>query len=344
MSMRLNCLLDVNQLAKQLSGREILPGVEPWRSQLRALSRAISFLENEPRLATILLQHPDLLTPQASTARVIGLTGLPGAGKSTLTNLLVRHLRAANQSVAVLAVDPSSRLTGGAILGDRVRMHEHFRDSQVFIRSMGSRGTLGGLARAARGVIRLMGFIGFDVVLVETVGIGQSESEIVDIADTTALVLMPNSGDDIQLMKAGILEVADVFVVNKSDLADPSKMVRELNQSLEGVTRESGWTPRITTTSAHTGQGVENLVQTLLEHRDFETTRPRGQAARRQRVTNEIIHNAMIIAESYVRDAVAQLDENTVTQIEMGQLPAMVTAGQIVQTLLGAEKNKLLES
>lgn len=331
--MRIDRRFDLDALARQLSGKEVLPDVDPWASRIRALSKAITFLENEPRLATELLQNPALVGCR-STARVIGLTGLPGAGKSSLTNLIVRQLRAEGKTVAVLAVDPSSARTGGAILGDRVRMHEHFRDPQVFIRSMGSRGALGGLARAARGVIRVMGIVGFDTIVVETVGVGQSESEIVDIADTTALVLMPNSGDDIQLMKAGVLEVADVFVINKADLSNPARMVLEIVQNLMTVNRADGWKPPVIATSALENRGVDELVGAFFDHGEFERTHPRGRETRRQRVQNEVVANAFAILEERLRQGVASIPVEDLDQVDEGFVPAMVIAGQLVDRVL----------
>jgi len=206
---------------------------------------------------------------------VVGFTGAPGTGKSTLVDGLVALLRRRERSVAVLATDPNSPFTGGAILGDRVRMQRHAMDSKVFIRSMGARGHLGGLSLATRESIRLLGAFGFDEVILETVGVGQSELEVAAVADTAVVVLTPNLGDGIQMIKAGILEIADIFVVNKSDLEGHARVATELRAMLNlagrpagrGGHRESGWKPPIVQTIAQTGEGIENMWEAVLAHR-----------------------------------------------------------------------------
>ncbi len=320
--------LDLNSLASQISGDTVLEGVEPWASRVRALSKALSLLENDPWLATRFLQHP-ALAKLSTNARVVGLTGLPGAGKSTLTNLIVGRLRKLGKSVAVLAVDPSSTDTGGAVLGDRIRMQDHFCDPQVYIRSMGSRGALGGVSRATRGAIRLIGLLGYDYILVETVGIGQSESEIVSIADTTTLVLMPNSGDDIQLMKAGVLQMADVYVVNKCDLSNPQRMLSELRANSEARGRGNEWTPPVLATSAAEQQGLDEFVDALQKHAEYEHDHPEGRAIKRKRVQTEIATNLLFILEREVQKMVAQVPDAEVNAVQAGQLPAMVVANRL---------------
>ncbi len=320
--------LDLDTLASHMSGESVLDGVSPWASRVRALSRALSLLENDPWLATRFLQHPAMANMH-NHARVVGLTGLPGAGKSTLTNLIVSRLRALGKSVAVLAVDPSSSETGGAVLGDRIRMQDHFSDEKVFIRSMGSRGALGGVSRATRGAIRLIGLLGYDYILVETVGIGQSESEIVSIADTTALVLMPNSGDDVQLMKAGVLQMADVYVVNKCDLSNPQRMLSELRANADARGGGNGWTPPVLGTSAVESQGLEELVEAFLKHAEYERAHPEGRAVKRKRVQTEIATNLMFILEREVQKMVSTLPDSEIDVVQDGRQPAMVTANRL---------------
>jgi LAO/AO transport system kinase len=204
------------------------------------------------------------LKPSPAGTRVIGLTGAPGAGKSTVTSALVRAFRERGSRVAVLAVDPSSPFTGGALLGDRIRMQEHATDDGVFIRSMGSRGQLGGLAAAAPQAIRVLGGAGYDVILVETVGVGQAEVEIAAAADTTVVLVVPGMGDSVQAAKAGVLEVADVLVVNKADRPDTQATLRDLRGM---VALASGdWKPPIVPTVATTGDGVADLVGQLDKH------------------------------------------------------------------------------
>ena len=227
----------------------------------RALARVISWVENgDPRLRSVLKD----LKPAAAATRVIGLTGAPGAGKSTVTSALVRAFRARGNRVAVLAVDPSSPFTGGALLGDRIRMQEHATDDGVFIRSMGSRGQLGGLAAAAPQAIRVLASAGYDVILVETVGVGQAEVEIASAADTTVVLVVPGMGDSIQAAKAGVLEVADVLVVNKADRPDTQATLRDLRAMVSLATAE--WKPPIVPTVATAGDGVDDLLGALDQH------------------------------------------------------------------------------
>jgi len=210
------------------------------------------------RLITSIEAGEPVITPRAeSTARRIGITGPPGAGKSTLVNGLIGELRSHGQTVGVLAVDPSSPITGGALLGDRIRMQGHIDDEGVFVRSMASRGHLGGLAATASEVLDLMASSGFDVVLVETVGVGQSEVEVMDLVDTVAVVLAPGWGDQIQADKAGIVEIADIVVINKSDLPGVEALERSLRQAL-------GDAAKVQVTMATTGQGIADLADALL--------------------------------------------------------------------------------
>lgn len=237
----------------------------------RALARAISWIESrDPRAleAVAALEPRRLRAPGAP--RVIGVTGPPGAGKSTLVNRLISSGRALGQQVGVVAVDPSSPFSGGAILGDRLRMESHASDRGVFIRSLASRGHLGGLSRAAGQVVDLLDAAGYDLVLVETVGVGQSELSVMEVADTVAVVLTPESGDVVQTMKAGLLEIADVFVVNKADRPGADRLRRDLEQMvhLDGLDGEEGprWEAPVLTASASAGQGVDEVVAAVAAH------------------------------------------------------------------------------
>jgi LAO/AO transport system kinase len=207
-------------------------------------------------------------------------------------------------------------------------MQEHFCDEKVFIRSMGSRGALGGVSRATRGAIRLIGLLGYDYILVETVGIGQSESEIVSIADTTALVLMPNSGDDVQLMKAGVLQMADVYVVNKCDLSNPQRMISELKSNAD-ARGGSGWVPPVLPTSAIELQGIEELVDAFLNHASYEEAHPDGRSVKRKRVLAEIATNLIFILEREVQKMVETIPDSEINAVQEGTLPAMVTANRL---------------
>jgi LAO/AO transport system kinase len=240
----------------------------------------ISWAENgDPRIRSVVKG----LASAAAGTRVIGLTGAPGAGKSTVTSALVRGFRARGRAVAVLAVDPSSPFTGGALLGDRIRMQDHATDDGVFIRSMGSRGQLGGLAAATPQAIRVLQAAGYEVILVETVGVGQAEVEIASAADTTVVLVVPGMGDSVQAAKAGVLEVADVLVVNKADRPDTQATLRDL-RAMVSLAR-GPWKPPIVPTVATSGEGVEDLLGQLDRHEEWleasgERTRRRLARAR----------------------------------------------------------------
>jgi LAO/AO transport system kinase len=229
----------------------------------RALARAATAIENRSAAAESLLKE---LFPHTGRASIIGITGAPGAGKSTLTDRLVHELRREDKRVGVLAVDPTSPYTGGAFLGDRIRMLSHHADPGVFIRSMATRGHLGGLAAATTDMALLLDAAGKEVVLIETVGVGQDEVEIAKLADVTVVVLVPGMGDDVQVIKAGIMEIADVFVINKSDQPGPDRLEREILALQSLSTRHDGWVPPLVRTVATEGQGV---AETLAAMRSF---------------------------------------------------------------------------
>jgi LAO/AO transport system kinase len=230
---------------------------------IRALARAATAIENRTRQSQTLLKE---LFPHTGRATIIGITGSPGAGKSTLVNKLTESLRQENKSVGVIAVDPTSSYTGGAILGDRIRMLAHHDDPHVFIRSMATRGCLGGLAAATTDMAVLLDAAGREVILIETVGVGQDEVEIAKLADVTVVVLVPGMGDDVQAIKAGIMEIADVFVINKADQSEPDRLEREIKAIQSLSTRKDGWVPPIVRTVATDGQGI---AETLAAVRSF---------------------------------------------------------------------------
>lgn len=250
-----------------------------------ALAKLITLVENRsPEVSQVIA----LLYPHAGKAHVIGVTGPPGVGKSSLVDKLIGLARRHNLKVGVIAVDPSSPFSGGALLGDRIRMQSHSTDPNVFIRSMGCRGHLGGLSFATQDAILLLDAFGNDVILVETVGVGQSEIAIAQAADTTVLVTMPSTGDSIQAMKAGIMEIGDVFVVNKADREGAERTVQELETMLMLGVRQGEWTPPIAKTQAVSGEGIEELWEKLQEHRRFFSQDQRFQERRCQQIREEI--------------------------------------------------------
>ncbi|HST84683.1 MAG TPA: methylmalonyl Co-A mutase-associated GTPase MeaB [Kineosporiaceae bacterium] len=265
---------------------DVVPLIAQARQgQPRAVARLITLVEDaHPALREVMAA----LAQYTGRAAVIGLTGPPGVGKSTTTSALIGSFRQRGYRVGVLAVDPSSPFSGGALLGDRIRMQEHGVDSEVFIRSMATRGHLGGLARSTPQALRVLDAAGCDVVLIETVGVGQSEIEVAALADTTVVLLAPGMGDGVQAAKAGILEVGDVFVVNKADRDGAAATARDLRQMIaHGQRREpGGWRPPVVSTVASTGSGIEAVVEALDGHRAWLLSRdatPDGLTGRRRR-------------------------------------------------------------
>jgi LAO/AO transport system kinase len=253
----------------------------------RALARAITLVENDDPAGWELVRE---IYPKTGNASIVGLTGAPGAGKSTLIGALTKLRREAGRSVAVLSIDPSSPFTHGALLGDRIRLTDHFLDPGVFIRSMANRGALGGLSEAALQGALLMDAAGKDDVFLETVGVGQAEVDIIDHADTIVLVLMPGSGDSIQALKAGVMEIPDIIVVNKADHPLTDTMVREIRGVLSlGESRKGAWRVPIVKTEASTGRGVPELVEKLDEHRAFIEAEGTLSERRRRNLRSEVV-------------------------------------------------------
>jgi LAO/AO transport system kinase len=258
----------------------------------RDIARLISLIEDGAETVPALMRE---LAAEAGAARVIGITGSPGVGKSTTTSALISALRGRGERVGVLAVDPSSPFSGGALLGDRIRMQSHATDEGVFIRSMASRGHLGGLSATTPQALRVFDAAGFDVVLIETVGVGQSEVEVAAAADTTLVLLAPGMGDGIQAAKAGILEIGDVFVVNKADRDGIDSTVRELRNMIAlGARPERTWNPPVVKTVASTGPGIDLLLSAMDEHRQWLLGSGELHARREKRARDEV--EALVVA------------------------------------------------
>jgi LAO/AO transport system kinase len=268
----------------------------------RALARAISLCESGLGAGLIRAVYG-----QTGRALTIGLTGPPGVGKSTLCSALVAFARQQGQTVGVISVDPSSPFSHGALLGDRIRLTEHFVDPDVFIRSMASRGHLGGVSGATADAVSLMDAFGKDVIIVETVGVGQSEIEIAEIADTTLVALQPGSGDSVQVLKAGILEIADVFVVNKSDHPMALQLQREIRSLME-MLNFSGWVPALVATQALTGRGIDILWAAILDHDRYLKTTGEIAAKRRASFAHRVRALALGVLEIRIEEALNALD------------------------------------
>lgn len=265
----------------------LLEGLQ--NGNIRSLARLISKIENEDP------QKDDILRkvyPLTGKAGIIGVTGSPGAGKSSLVDSMTAYLRKKGDTVGIIAVDPTSPFSGGAILGDRIRMQQHAVDKGVFIRSMGTRGSLGGLARTTKEAVKLVDAFGFDWVIIETVGVGQAELDVMHVADTTLVVVTPGAGDSIQTIKAGIMEIADIFVVNKCDLPGADRVVAEISQMLDLQKEHPEWRPPVVKVSTLDNRGVDELIEDVTKHLGYlkETGRldeNRGAMARRE--TLEIV-------------------------------------------------------
>jgi LAO/AO transport system kinase len=288
--------------------------IETWAADvragdLRAIARAITAIENRRPDAHPLLKA---LFPATGRARVVGITGSPGAGKSTLVDALAREYRSRKKTIGIVAVDPSSPFTGGAILGDRIRMQSHHADPGTYIRSMATRGSLGGLASTTADVASVLDAAGRDLVMIETVGVGQDEIDIVRLADVTLVILVPGMGDDVQSIKAGIMEIADIFVINKADREGADRVEKEIRAMQSLASRHGDWIPPIVKTVASSGQGIAEVAAAI---ESYEAYLDKSDVGRRRRVENwrnRLV--AMLRDEVLARVTREHMDEDSATR------------------------------
>ena len=307
----------LNSLLERFSARDRL-----------ALARLITLVENRAPVVSTVMER---IYSRIGHAYIIGVTGAPGAGKSTLVNRLIAKYRAQGKNVGVLAIDPSSPFSGGAVLGDRVRMTDHYRDSGVYIRSLSSRGSHGGLSRAAREVVKLLDAFGFDVIIIETVGVGQTELSVMDLADTTVVVTVPEGGDGVQVMKAGLNEIADLFVVNKADREGADRVKAELELGVHLSRQDAGWLPPVVLTQAAADQGVDALVAAIARHADFVAAH-RNPERERERRTREFVE--VLSAEMQDRAARAVKSggvNGLVSEVRAGSLNPYTAARRVIE-------------
>ncbi len=296
----------------------------------QAIARLISLVEDGDHEGYAALRR---LHSRTGHAYLIGVTGPPGAGKSTLVDAWTASLRRGGRTVAIVAVDPSSPFTGGALLGDRVRMQDHFTDSGVFIRSMATRGHLGGLAPATTDVAKILDAIGYEIIFIETVGTGQAEVDVVGAADTVAIVLVPGLGDTVQMMKAGMMEIGEVFVVNKADYGDPDRTVAEIKMMLQLNPDRSGWHPPVVKTVATSAQGTDEALAAIEAHRRYLTANGLLERRRRDRRRAEIVR----VVESRARDRALDLAQRSgrldelAERVHAGEMDPYTAADEILR-------------
>jgi LAO/AO transport system kinase len=307
--------------------RRILAG------DVRAAARAITCIENDyPERGQILRE----LFPYTGRARLVGITGTPGAGKSSLVDCLIGYLRSLQLTVGVVAVDPTSPFTGGALLGDRVRMQNHALDTGVFIRSMGTRGSLGGLSGNTRDAVRVLDAYGCDVILIETVGVGQSELDVMTIADTTVVVLTPGGGDSVQAFKAGIMEIADLFVINKADLPGVEKLQIEVEQMLDLAKHDAPWRPPVVRTVSTQNQGLPELWAAVERHLHYLQESGAWADRRARHLREEVLE---LVRDQIYRSMLRGIQGGTydaeLSRVERREQDPYTAADRIVRDWLG---------
>ncbi|MHA2251661.1 MAG: methylmalonyl Co-A mutase-associated GTPase MeaB [Candidatus Kariarchaeaceae archaeon] len=301
------------------------------RKDRRALARAITLVENQSPMTHDILNQ---IFPFTGKAHIIGVTGPPGSGKSTLVDKVIKELRENEFTVGVIAVDPTSPFSGGAILGDRIRMLQFTEDKDVFIRSMASRGRLGGLAPSTFSCIALMDAFGFDKIIVETVGIGQSEIDIIQNSDTTVVISVPGLGDDIQVIKAGIMEIADIFLVHKSDLPGADRLAEYIKQMMNLIPKEQIWTPPLQKTNALNGEGIEEFCDHIENHWRYLKETDELSFLRRKRISYEVkLRLEEIVLQKLEFESENSIFENAVNQIINHSITPIEAAKELYDAL-----------
>ncbi|EEG76086.1 methylmalonyl Co-A mutase-associated GTPase MeaB [Dethiobacter alkaliphilus] len=296
----------------------------------RMVARAISLIENQDPNKNKILSE---IYPHTGKAYVVGITGAPGAGKSSLVDRYLETLRKQGLTVGVIAVDPTSPFTGGAILGDRIRMQEHALDKDIFIRSMGTRGSLGGLSRATKEAVQVLDAAGKDVIVIETVGVGQSEVDIIKYADSTLVVMTPAGGDSVQTIKAGIMEIADIFIVNKSDLAGADRTVSEIGMMLDLSENNKQWRPPVVRTVTLDSSGIDDMYEAIEKHRTFLMESGNIEKVRKERIRRDVLDLIEYQIKNTVWDQVSGSDEfeELVNQIMSRENDPYSAAAQVLQ-------------
>ncbi len=315
-----------------ISDREIKLVDKMLHGDRVALARLITIIESRHNSVPEILKR---INSKTGKAYIIGVTGPPGAGKSTLVNEVIQSFRKENKKVGIIAVDPSSPFTGGAVLGDRIRMQNHTLDESVFIRSLGSRGSHGGLSRPTKEIMKLYDAFGMDYILIETVGVGQTELDIIGLADTVLVVLVPEAGDSIQTMKAGLMEIGDIFIVNKADREGADRLSREIEYMISLNKRTVEWKIPVVLTRAHEGQGIEEVVKTVERHKAFQIE---GSLLREKREKRREEEFSQIISEIIERRISEKLKggelERVLTLVKNGEIDPYEGADLVISKIL----------